>query len=236
MDSERSGGGTEIIIRRPDAPSIVTALAPAVEAARLWSVHDIESNRVALERVRDLRAGEKRIAEHFEPARKAMDEAKREILKARDSLIGPIAEARDIYDRKAAEFEQAERKKALERQRLLDAEARRQEEERALLDAVEAETAGDSTAADAILAEPIVVPQILVAPAVAHVEGVTSRTTWSAEVSDLHALVRYVAAHPEWISLLEANQPNLNRLAVSQRQALAIPGVRAVSKSVRSVR
>ena len=77
---------------------------------------------------------------------------------------------------------------------------------------------------------------IHVAPQVATVEGVSSMTRWSAEVTDLIELVKYVAAHPEWLSLLEPAMPNLNRLAVAQRQALSIPGVRAISRTVRATR
>ena len=225
-----------IQIEKPAPPSIVMELSPVVKAAQAFAVVDVATNTVALERVRDLRAGEKRIADYFEPARKAADAAKKEILAARDGLIGPIAAARSIYDSKAMEYEAAERRKAEDEQRRLQAEARKQEEERALMAAIEAEESGDPEASDAILAEPVSAPVVTVAPAVAKVEGVTSRTTWSAEVYDFPALVKYVAAHPEWITFLEPVMPNLNRLAVAQREALAIPGVRAVSRSVRSVR
>jgi len=84
--------------------------------------------------------------------------------------------------------------------------------------------------------EPVAAPVIHVAPQVAQVEGVSSMTRWSAEVTDLMELVKYVAAHPEWLSLLEPAMPNLNRLAVAQRQALSIPGVRAISRTVRATR
>jgi hypothetical protein len=104
------------------------------------------------------------------------------------------------------------------------------------MDAIEAEAEGDSAAAEAILAEPVSAPIVTVAPQVAKVDGVSSTTRWSAEVMDLMMLVRYVAAHPEWVSLLEANMPNLNRLAISQHEALSIPGVRAVKTTVRSMR
>src|SRR3990167_1044504 len=50
-----------------------------------------------------------------------------------------FAAARSIYDSKAIEYEVAERRKAEEEQRRLQAEARKQEEERALMEAIEAE-------------------------------------------------------------------------------------------------
>ena len=228
---------TEMIqIEKPSPPALVAELSPLVKAAQAFEVVDVETNTTALQRLRVLRDGEKRIADYFEPARKAADAAKKEILAARDGLIAPIAAARSIYDQKAGAYEQEERRKAEDEQRRLQAQARKEEEERALLAAIEAEESGDAAQAEAILAEPVSVPVVSVAPQVAKVEGVSSRTAWSAEVHDVEALIKYVAAHPEWSSLLEPCMPNLNRLAVAQREALAIPGVRAVSRTVRSTR
>ena len=225
-----------IQIEKPAPPSIVAELAPLVKAAQVFEVKDVESHGGALERIKALRAGEKRIEEYFEPARKAADAAKKEILAARDGLIGPMAAARTIYDRSAQEYERIERQKAEEEQRRLQEQARKQEEERQLLDAIDAEAGGNLQEAEAILAQSVSVPTVRVAPAIAQVKGVATRTIWSAKVNDLLKLVQYVAAHPEWISLLEPAMPNLNRLAVAQRDALAIPGVVAVSETSRSTR
>jgi hypothetical protein len=225
-----------IQIERPTPPAVVAEMAPIVQAANNTAVVDVESHAVALNRVRALRAAEKVITDYFEPARRAADEAKREILRARDGLIAPITAARSIYDRKAGDYEAEQRRIAEQEQRRLEAEARKREEERQLQDAIDAEARGDEQEAAQIMSESVTTPVIQIQPRVAQVEGVSSQTRWSAEVSDLLALVQYVAAHPEWISLLEPSMPNLNRLAVAQRQALSIPGVKAVSKTVRATR
>lgn len=225
-----------IQIQKPSPPALVAELSPLVKGAQAFKVLDVETNAIALQRLKALRDGEKKIADYFEPARKAADAAKKEILAARDGLIGPIAAARSIYDQKANTFEQEQRRIAEDEQRRLQEQARKEEEERQLLAAIEAEEGGNPQEASAILDEPVAAPVVMVAPQVARVEGVSSTTRWSAEVTDLLELVKYVAAHPEWISLLEPALPNLNRLAVAQRQALSIPGVKAVSKTVRSTR
>jgi len=116
------------------------------------------------------------------------------------------------------------------------ADARQREEERQILDAISADESGDKATAAAILEEQRALPVIVVAPALAKVSGVSTRTDWRAEVVDKLALIRYVAAHPEWTNLLEANEPALSGLARSQRSALAIPGVRAIEVQGRSVR
>lgn len=225
-----------ITIEKPGPPEVVTLLSPLVAQAKEFQVTDIQSNTHALNRIKALRDGERQIKDYFEPARKAADSAKKEILAARDGLIGPIQQARIIYDRTADAYEQEQRTIALEEERRLQEIIRRQEEDRQLQDAIAAEEAGDTEQANLILEEKVEAPIVTVAPQVATVKGVSKTTRWSAEVFDMAALAEYVATHPEWISLLDANMPNLNRLAVSQHEALSIPGVRAVSTSTRSTR
>ncbi|MEX3859676.1 hypothetical protein AB3X94_37435 [Paraburkholderia sp. BR10923] len=70
----------------------------------------------------------------------------------------------------------------------------------------------------------------------AKVQGVSTRQVWTAECTDLHALVAYVAAHPEYLNLLQINQTALTALAKAQKKALAIPGVRAFDKGTVAVR
>jgi hypothetical protein len=223
--------GEMIRIEKPAVPAIVARLAPVVSAAQQFSVLDVESDGLARERARALRGGEKEITELFERARKAADTAKKEILATRDGLIGPLAEARSLYERKALDYEDQERRKAEAEARRLQEIARKQEEDRILAEAEAAQNTGDVATAEAIISEPVSVPMVQVVPAVATVAGSGTRVTWSAEVFDFLAFVRHVAAHPEHLALLEPNGPNLNRLAVSLHEALNLPGVRAVSKT-----
>lgn len=223
-----------ITIERPGPPAIVAELQPLVVAARQFEVVDMDSDAECLTREKKLRVGEKMIEEHFAKAKKSASDAHKELVRSIAALTGPIKEARQIYFRKSDAWEEEERLKAADEERRLQALARKEEEERQLQSAIEAEDAGDTVQRDAIMEEEPDVPTITVAPAVAKVEGVSKRKTWSADVWDKRSLILYVAQHPEWDSLLDPNMPNLNRMAVSQREALRIPGVRAVSKSVRS--
>jgi hypothetical protein len=259
LQHAQEGPMTEVItIQKPNPPEVVARMAPIVEAARAFIVSDAGSHEIALQRFKECRAAEKAIEEYFEPSRKAADAAKREILAARDGLVGPVAEARSLYDRAAKQFERDEQQRADEERRRLQEQARKDEEERQLLSAIEAEESGDVGTAEAILAAPVEPAAVTVAPRLASVDGVSSRETWSAVLhwsqcsivgctNDEHRsqgaleLVRYVGSHPEWLSLLEIGRlidshPNLNRVAVSQRGALRIPGVRAVSTKGRAAR
>jgi hypothetical protein len=68
------------------------------------------------------------------------------------------------------------------------------------------------------------------------VEGVSTATRYRAEVVDLLALVRYVAANPHMVNLLVANGPALNAQARSLREAMQLPGVKVVKETDRRVR
>lgn len=231
---------TTIQIDRPAPPAIVAELAPVVAEARLFQIENIESHAIALQRAKALRAGEKKIEEAFEPSRKAADTAKKEILTLRDSLIGPIAAARQIYDRNASIYEAQERQKAADEQRRLQEKARKEEEERQLAAAQEAQDRGDKDEAEAIVSEPVSAPVIHVAPAVAEVEGVSGRKSWAPEVYDVVECLLFMTRRQEWRAALERLKPELETIlrpmATAQRQNLSIPGVRAVEKSVRSYR
>ena len=227
---------TTLTVVQPDPPEIVAQTSALVRDAEAFHVGDLASNALALERIRLLRLGERTITEHFEPARKAADEVKRAVLATRDALVRPLMMARSVYDAKAQEYEREQRRIAEAERQRLEKLAREEEERRQLDAAIEADEAGATDEAIAILEQPVIAPVVHVAPAVAQVEGVSERTTWHAEVTDLQALVRYVARYPEWLGLLEPAMPALNGLARSQRGAMNLPGVRAVSEASRSVR
>jgi len=231
----------DIVITRPDPSSLVAEASPFVDRAKAIVVTNTEEHSAALESIKALRGFEKKITEHFEPARKAFDTAKKELLLARDRLIAPIYNARVVIDKTCLGYETEQRRIADAETERLQAEARKQEEERRLNEAVEAENAGDAELADQLLDEPAPTPVVYVAPALAKVEGMSTQVRWGHEVVEFAALVCYIAgvktlSRPEDLTLLQPNAVNLNRRAVEQRGELRIPGVRAVSSTHRVAR
>jgi hypothetical protein len=69
---------------------------------------------------------------------------------------------------------------------------------------------------------------VAVAPAVPKVGGISYRDTYSAKVTDLIALVKFVAANPTHVGLLKANEVALNAQARSLKAQMRIPGVEVV--------
>jgi len=57
--------------------------------------------------------------------------------------------------------------------------------------------------------------------------GTSIAKTWKGEVTDLTALVKWVAANPQYVDLFEVKQGALNRLVGISKERTNIPGVRA---------
>jgi hypothetical protein len=66
--------------------------------------------------------------------------------------------------------------------------------------------------------------------------GVSTRKVWKAEVSDKLALIRYVAEHPEYVDLLDANMPAVNKIALALKANCPLKGVRVFEDSVIAAR
>lgn len=140
---------------------------------------------------------------------------------------------------------------AAERKRLADEAAARQREAEAQAAAAAAATAaGDAQAAQLAQAAAeraqaeaqtaAATSQMVVAPVVAiekpKASGISTSKKIDYEVVDLHALVKHVAAHPELIALLRADDVKLRAYVKGLGLAAALPGVRVFEDRVMSAR
>lgn len=146
-------------------------------------------------------------------------------------VVGPIEEAERIVKGAIAAYLREQGRLRLEAQKAAEASARKLAEDEALARASALEAAGRPVEAAAVLDRPLAVMPVSVA-APPRAEGVSRRTNYRAQVIDLKALVRHVAAHPEHSNLLLPNGPALNQLAKSLKGDLAIPGVKVVAEDV----
>lgn len=83
-------------------------------------------------------------------------------------------------------------------------------------------------------AQVITAPVALVAPTKA--AGISTSKKLDFEVTDLHALVKHVAAHPELIAMLRADDVRLRAYVKGLGMACSLPGVRVFETSVMSAR
>ncbi|PTB23495.1 hypothetical protein C9I56_39000 [Paraburkholderia caribensis] len=80
---------------------------------------------------------------------------------------------------------------------------------------------------------------LVTAPVVASApksRGVSTRKVWKAEVADKLELIRFVAEHPEYVDLLDANMPNINKIALALTTNCPLKGVRVFQDSVLAAR
>lgn len=225
-----------IIIERPDEAAAAQHHPAIVEKARALVIADQGDHRIAQEFLKQIATAEKAVTDLFADPKKKAHEAHKSICTQESKLLGPLREARSAVSVKIAEYEEAARRAAEEEQRKREAEARKAEEDRLLNDAMAAEASGDKETAEAILAEPVAAPVVQVAPAIAKVDGVSSRKTWSAQVTDAWALIQHVAKNKDLAYLLTPNTVALNNMARALREAMNVPGVRAVGTTSSSVR
>lgn len=155
-------------------------------------------------------------------------------------------------ERIAAELRRkAEEAAALERRRLEEEAAARQREADALAAAAAAAAAkGDQQAADLAQAnadranaqsqEAAITAQLVVAapPAVeiAKVKGISTSTKVDFEVVDLHSLIKHVAANPQLLALVRADEIKLRAYVKGLGTACELPGVRVFEDRVMSAR
>ena len=227
---------SEIVLHHPTTEPIAAEFAPLLQRASLIVVTSKDEHLGALTIIKNLTGAERVVKDKFgDPKTKAFA-AHKAICALEKELLVPLGEAKRVVNVKVTDYEREQLRLAEEERRRLEAAAKKDQEERQLEDAILAEESGNIEEAEAILAEPTIAPVIHVEPEVGKVEGVSERVTWRAEVFDKMEVIKYVARHPEWEGLLDANMPNFNRIARSAREAMQIPGVRAVSETTRAVR
>lgn len=171
----------------------------------------------------------------FDPPIEAAYRSHKAAIEAKRKIETPLAETEKILKAKMGTYIEAENKRAKDEQRKLEEEERRRIEEDRLNLAAHMEREGNEFGdaglvqeANELISQPIVPVVAKVQPAVPKVANISYRTTWSAQLVNLHELVKFVAANPSHVGLLSANMPALNAQARSLKGALRIPGVQAL--------
>lgn len=206
------------------------------ERARAIQIVDDPSYKGAADALKGIKALRAEADATFDPIIADAHKAHRTAIEQKRKVDQPLTEAEGIIKRAMVAFDDEQERLRREEQRRLEEEARRREEDERLALAAQLEREGNEVGDEAMVAEahelieaPIQpAPVATVQKATPKVDGIAYRSTWSARVTSLLELVRFVAANPSHLALIQANQPALNGQARSLRGALRIPGVRAV--------
>lgn len=223
------------ILEFPERDTVKNEALTWPQRARAAAITSIESYTAAAELLKAIKALRVKIAETFDPHVKRAHEAHRALVKEKADAEAPLTEAELILKRSLTAYDDEQRRIARERQAKADREAREQEEQRRLDQAAAMEKEGNEfgdvalvAEANALISEPVVAVAAPVEKATPKVAGIAYRTTYSAQVVDILALVRHVAANPQLLPLLSANMPALNGQARSLKAALQLPGVKVI--------
>lgn len=206
------------------------------ERARAAIVATAEQYASAGELLKGIKSLRAKIAETFDPHVKRAHEAHKALVKEKADAEAPLAEAERILKAALIAFDQEQERLRVAEQRRLDEIARAEEETRRLNLAAAMEKEGNTFGDAAMVAEAeelISAPVMVAAPAVARttpkVSGIAMATTYRAQVTDLLALVKHVAANPQLLPLLQVNQTALNGQARSLKTSLRLPGVQVLA-------
>lgn len=203
-------------------------VAPIVQVAEeLAPVVNVEQHTAALKLLVNVMAAENRVKDAFREPKKKAHEAHKAITALEKSLLDPIQEARKTISGKCTAFEEEERRAAQKIQEALRAEAEARQQQQRELDAAMSDTPEE---AEDALTRPLAPPPVAaVAPLVGKVAGLSTRQTWTAEVTDMAAFVRWCVSSGS-LYMLAVNEVMLNTRARAEQDHLNIPGVRAVRK------
>jgi len=207
------------------------------ERARGIRISDQSSYNSAARLLLDIAALTRRIQEHHKPIKDAAYAAHKAAVAAEKRLLDPLAEATAILKKAISIWEADQERLRLETERKAREAAAKIEEEFRLEQAVAAQEAGaDEATVDQILATPIRIPVPVAAPTFERAKGVGTQQRWKAEVIDLRALCREIAEGRLPEEYVIPNMTALNARARAEKQAMSIPGVRAVPETVVAVR
>lgn len=226
---------TESVIDAPGAAERAEALTWP-ERARAAVVMDDTSYRVVADMLLGIKALRKKIAETFDPHIARAFQAHRALTRDKAETEAPLAEAERVIKDTLAAYDTEQERLRVEAQRLADEAARQRDEDERLARAAAMEIEGREYGDDALVDEahalietpPVPVTAAPVAKAVPKVQGISYRVTYSARVTDVRALVKFIAANPQYVNLIVPNMTAINAQARSLKSALQIPGVQVL--------
>ena len=168
----------------------------------------------------------------FDPIISKAHQAHAEALKQKRRITDPLTRAESLLKRNMGSYIQEQQRKQREEERRLREEAERVAAEAREVEIEEAEATGATTEeVAAIIQAPLRVAPVVTAPATPRMQGISSRENWKAEVTNLLALIKFVAANPQFANLLQPNTVAIGGMARSMRSAMNIPGIKVWSES-----
>ena len=225
--SEHESNLIELTVERPDE----ALFDESKRLMELAQIYDIASSEAAVKAGYDLKTV-KVLAKQLEDKRTSITKPLNQALREVNALFKPakdwLKKAEGLIKGKMLEFQREQDRIARELQAKADEEARK--ERLKLKKAADlAAMAGMAERAEDLREEAEVQEAPVIVSTAPKLEGIATRKTWKAEVTDKLLFVKHVAEkRNDLLGLIKVDQSALNAQARSLKDGLDIPGIKAI--------
>ncbi len=220
----------QVEIVTPEVQQNTQKALTVLDQANTLMIYTMDDYRVAQELMKTVKDRIKELTDTRMAQTRPIDESKAKIIAFFAIPLEKLEKAKGYLNQIMVKFTEEQETKRREEERRLQEEARKRAEEEALQQALEAEAAGEKEEAEQIIAEPVYVPPIKVVSEIPKSKESHIRETWSAEGFDLMTTVKAIAEGKAPLQSIQYDMTFLNGQARAYKQAMNIPGIRAVSK------
>lgn len=229
----------ELVVDNTSASEVTERAMTWPDQAKALVIVDSASYERAAELLIGIKALRGEVDAAFDPIIGDANRAHKTACAQKRKAETPLLEAELIVKKSIGDYNAEQERRRQAEERRLQEEAQRIEETRRIDAAAALEREGHATSNDDLLAEamemverPVVAPAVRVQTTVPKVAGIVHRENWSARVTSLTELIRFVAAHPEHQNLLQVNTTAVNALARAMKGNLKIAGLQAVNTPI----
>lgn len=213
-----------------DKQALVDSIALLGSNATGLTISDDATMEKGKEYLLEVKRRAKEVEEVFGPAKDAAHTAHKAASDLFNSAMDPVKAAEKLIKAAIGTYQVEINRRAEEERKRLQAEADKEAAATHAANVKKLEAAGVSEEQAAVQA-PIVKVKKVKVTAAAEVKGVSTKTTWGAEVTDIKKLCAAVANGTLDPKFIDANMPELNAIARIEKDKMMVPGVKAVSKT-----
>ena len=209
---------------------IMVESSTALTAAQAFTITTPEQFVESGERLKGLKALSKKIDDTFDPHIKRAFDAHRSLVAEKRVHQNPLQTAEALIKRQILSYQQEQERERRELEAKAQ-EAARKEREKLEARAAKAAEKGQAEKAEALQTTAAAVVMPIIANTTPKIAGISTRTSYRAEVVDKMELVKAVAAGTVPLAALDVNTAYLNGQARLNKESLAYPGVKVVQET-----
>jgi len=212
-----------------ERPEVEATLQQEIKSFAIIKVVDADTAREAGERCKAIVSLEKKVHEYWDGIVDQAHKTWKGLVAKRSEFLDPLDANKKAQILSMKTWEREEERKRQEAERIAQEAARKQAEDDALAAAAALEKQGTPEAkaeAEALINEPVAVPQVVVPTSKPAGFGAFTRETWKAEVTDVKALARAILAGQVPQEAITGNTVFIGQQVRSLKASLKWPGVR----------